>query len=108
MFDWPRGSLHVCNVTCMVNGNSKYAPLLRNVEKLKPGEAFIATQNDDFTCDPATFAGVVYKLAAAKSGGWKGTVAVIGRSVVYAFYRRDDYMRPNLSAYPIVRKMRGE
>lgn len=86
---------------------SKYYYLMHNVKKLKAGEAFIATRKEEFDCEPNSFTSVVYQLAATKGGGWKGTVVVLGDSVVYAFYRDADYMRPNLPAYPLVRKLRG-
>lgn len=87
---------------------SKYYHLIHNVRKLKPGEAYLATKGSEFTCNPESFRGVVYDLASTYGGGWVGTATVVGGSVVYAFYRREDYMRPNLPAYPIVKKLRGE
>jgi len=92
----------------MLTGNSKYWALLRNVVKLKAGEAFIAERFQDFTCEPYSFTSVVYSLANARGNGWKGTCVVIGQRVVYAFYKGSDYMRPNLSAYPIVVKLKGQ
>jgi hypothetical protein len=91
----------------VIQGNSKYAHLLVNVRKLKAGEAYIATQGEDFDCAPETMRGIVYQLAQTKGNGWKGTASVVGRSVIYCFYRDSDYMRPNLPAYPLVLKMRG-
>jgi hypothetical protein len=91
----------------MLGGNSKYRYLMANVVKLKPGEAYIASHGEQFDCEPESFRGIVYMLAESKGGGWKGTVCVIGKNVVYAFYRDSDYMRPNLPAYPIVKKLRG-
>lgn len=88
--------------------SSKYDSLRSAVRKLKPGEAFVATELQDFTCQPASFQGVVHQAAKNKGDGWKATTTIIGHHVVYAFYRRTDYLRPNLQAYPIVRKMRGE
>lgn len=87
---------------------SKYDPLRVNVTKLKPGEAFVATQGEDFICKPESFRQVVYSLASHKGNGWKGTASVVGHSVVYCFFREFDFMRPNLPAYPIVLKLRGE
>jgi len=87
---------------------SQYYHLLNNVRKLAKGEAFVAAKGIDFTCQPQSFQGVVYDLAKTKGRGWIGTSTVIGGSVVYAFYMRSDLMRPNLPAYPIVKKMRGE
>jgi hypothetical protein len=92
----------------MISQNSKYRHLVHAVRKLKAGEAYIATKGVDFTCEPHSFTAVVYGLAGAKGNGWKGTVAVVGSSVVYTFYRDTDYMRPNLPAYPLVVKLRGE
>ena len=86
---------------------SKYYHLIHSVRKLKPGEAFLAQHGQDFTCQPESFRGVVYDLAATKGGGWVGTCTVVNGFVVYAFYKRGDYMRPNLPAYPLVLKLRG-
>jgi hypothetical protein len=85
----------------------KYAHLVHSVRKLSPGEAYIATKGSEFECEPESFRGVVYQLAAEKGGHWKGTASVIGKSVVYCFYKETDYMRPNLPAYPLVLKLRG-
>jgi hypothetical protein len=82
--------------------------MLPSVQKLKPGEAYVATKGQDFDCLPESFRAVVYDLAVTKGGGWQGTSTVVANSVVYAFFKRGDYMRPNLPAYPLVRKMRGE
>jgi hypothetical protein len=87
---------------------SKYDHLRMNVAKLRPGEAFIASQGEEFSCEPVSFQGVIYRLALQKGGGWKATTVIIGQDVVYAFYRMSDYLRPNLPAYPIVKKLRGE
>lgn len=92
----------------MLSGNSKYISLLANVRKLKAGEAYVLTQGVHFTCQPESMRGVIYELAATKGWEWKGTVSVVGRSVIYCFYKKSDYMRPNLPAYPIVQKYRGE
>lgn len=89
---------------------SKYGWLLGHVQTLPPGEAHLAQYGSQYQCLPQSFAAYVY--AAAIERGYKATVAIIdrnsGSSVVYAFYRPTDYMRPNLPAYPIVKKMRGE
>lgn len=86
----------------------KYAHLVHAVRKLKAGEAYVATQGADFQCQPESFRGVVYQLASEKGGGWRGTASVIGDSVVYTFYKNTDYMRPNLPAYPLVLRLKGE
>lgn len=84
----------------------KYSHLLINVAKLEPGVAYLAVKGQDFDCEPESFRGVVYQLAAEKGMGWKGTTVITdAKTVVYAFYRSSDYMRPNLPAYPIVQKM---
>lgn len=85
----------------------KYQHMVHFVYKLKPGEAHVAQQGAEFHCQPESFRGVVYGLAAQKGGGWRGTATVIGDLVVYAFYKEGDYMRPNLPAYPIVKKLRS-
>lgn len=86
----------------------KYAWLLTGIRKLPPGEAFLANKGSEFDCAPGSFRGAVYRAAAEKGRGWKATTIVHGRTVVYAFYQNRDYMRPNLPAYPIVKKIRGE
>lgn len=92
----------------MLTPGSKYSPYIHNVRKLPPGEAFAATKGADFTCSPESFRGVVYQLAETKGGSWRGTVTVVGNTVFYAFYKRSDYMRPNLPAYPLIKKVKGE
>lgn len=91
-----------------ISEGSKYAYLVKGVRKLKPGEALLATQYEEFTCTPESFRSILYQVAQTKGSHWRATSAVLGKSVIYAFYRSDDYMRPNLSAYPVVRKMRAE
>ena len=87
---------------------SKYHYLTRAVRKLGAGEAYVAHYGDAFTCKPESFRGVLYDAATSRGGGWVATSTIVGNSVVYAFYKRSDYMRPNLTAYPIVKKLRGE
>lgn len=87
---------------------SKYYPMIHAVRNLAPGDAYVAQKGVDFDCQPESFRGVVYDLAATKGGGWRGTSTVVRDLVIYAFYRETDYMRPNLPAYPIVKKYRGE
>lgn len=84
---------------------SKYWRLVGGVRKLKPGEAYVEEVSG---IRPSTFVSAVYAAATAKGPEWHGTVKVIGTRVVYAYYRRDDYMRPHLAAYPIVRKLQDE
>jgi hypothetical protein len=91
----------------MLTPGSKYDHLVRGITKLKPGEAFFAQQGGTFTCHPKSFQNVLYQVARAAGKDWRVTVLVKGESVVWAFYKRSDYMRPNLPAYPIVKKMRG-
>jgi hypothetical protein len=86
----------------------KYRALMQGVQKLKPGEAFVAHQGVDFDIQPESFRTVLYHVTKEKGGGWVVTTKVIGRRVVYAYYRRTDYMRPNLPAYPVVKKILGE
>jgi len=87
---------------------SIYDPLRMNVRKLKPGQAYIATQGEDFDCAPTSFQHVVYGLAQKAGNGWKATTTVVGQNVIYAFYKGSDFMRPNLAAYPVVKKWKGE
>ena len=91
----------------MLKPGSKYSYLVQGVRKLKPGEAMMSTKDHDFTCTPETFRAVLYNAARTKGSQWHATSLIIGTSVVYAFYQSGDYMRPNLPAYPIVKKMRG-
>jgi hypothetical protein len=86
---------------------SKYKWLGRRATReLKPGVAHLAIRGTDFECEPASFAGQVYQAAYALD--LKASCAVFSDRVVFAFYRGDDFVRPNLPAYPVVRKMRGE
>jgi hypothetical protein len=87
---------------------SKYYHLIHNVRPLPRGAANMAIKGVDFTCEAESFRGIVYDLAVTKGGGWVGTCTIIGDTVVYAFFKRTDYMRPNLPAYPLVQKLRGE
>lgn len=83
---------------------SQYGWLLGHVRTLDPGKAHLARKGVEFTCLPESFRGYVY--AAASERGYKSSAVVLGDCVVFAFYRPTDLMRPNLVAYPIVRKMR--
>lgn len=90
--------------------NSKYAWLAGWVRKLNQGEAYVATKRHtdaegSFTCEVSSFVGVVYKVAAEK--GWKATVVTGDRQVAFAFFKPNDFMRPNMPALPVVRKMKG-
>jgi hypothetical protein len=89
--------------------NSKYAWLLLHTEtRLQPGRALRAQKGSEFQCEARSFANYVYAAAAYR--GHKATVMVFDNLdhpvVVYAFYKANDLMRPNLPAYPIVKKMR--
>lgn len=91
--------------------NGKYAWLLGHVElRLEPGKALRAQRGSEFMCLPETFAGYVYQ--AARQRGHRATVAIFAGLqhpvVVYAFYRPTDLMRPNLAAYPIVKRLRKD
>lgn len=90
--------------------NSKYAWLAAWVRKLNQGEAYVATRSHtdaegQFTCEPHSFVGVVYKVAAEK--GWKATVTTTDKQVAFAFFRASDFVKPNMPALPVVRKMKG-
>lgn len=87
---------------------SKYDHLLVNVKKLKGGEVFGALRGEDFDCEPVSFQGVVYQLAAKKGNGWKATTIVVKDLVFYGFYKNTDYWKPNLPACPVVKKWMGE
>lgn len=88
--------------------NSKYGWLLGHVGPLEPGVAYRAQRGNEFQCQAKSFTSYVYAAAAEK--GYKATVAVFDHIkqpvVVFAFYRSTDLMRPNLAAYPIVKRMR--
>lgn len=86
----------------------KYRALMQGIQKLKPGEAFVAQKGVDFDCLPESFRSALYRVVAERGGDWVVTTRVIGRRVAYAYYRRTDYMRPNLPAYPVVKKMETE
>jgi len=90
----------------VITDGSQYAYLLGWVKKLKAGEAHQANLGHHFTCKVESFGNAVYAAAATK--GWKATLANFPDDgcVVFAFYRPDDLMKPNLAAYPIVKKMR--
>lgn len=85
---------------------SKYGWMAGWVGELEPGQAYQAEKDMDYECESKSFASVVY--AVAKEKGWKATVVVFPEKVVFAFFRPTAYMRPNLPAYPIVRKLKGE
>jgi len=87
---------------------SQYSWLLKWGFQLKAGVAHQATRHVNYTCQPRSFANVVYQAGRAR--GLKATCAVFEEIgvVVFCFYRPDALTRPNLPAYPIVRKMRGE
>ena len=90
----------------MLTPGSKYDHLVRGIAKLKPGEAFFAQKGGMFTCQPETFRTVLYQVAKTAGKEWRVTSVVIGEHVVWAFYKCNDYMKPNLPAYPVVKKLR--
>jgi hypothetical protein len=93
----------------VIGQGSKYAHLIHAVRKLMPGEVYVGTKGEDFTCEPMSFQGVIYEVAATKGAQWKATTVVIGHHyVAYAFYKETDYMRPHLPACPMVKKLAGE
>ncbi len=92
----------------MAMANSKYRNVFMGVRKLGAGEAYVAEETVDFTCHPSSCQGVVYRAAQEKGSEWRATTVVIGHRVVYAYYKRGDYMKPNLPAYPVVKKLKGE
>ena len=83
---------------------SKYGWLLGHVQTLDPGKAHLSRKGVHSDCLPDSFRGYVY--AAAAERGYKASAVVIGGDVIYAFYRPTDLMRPNLVAYPIVKRMK--
>lgn len=91
----------------MLTPGSKYDHLVRGVTRLKPGEAFFAQQGGMFTCSPESFRNVIYQVASTAGREWRVSTVIRGNTVVWAFYKTNDYMRPNLPAYPVVKKLRG-
>lgn len=87
----------------MTTPTKKYRALLLGIQKLKPGEAFVAVRGADFDCLPESFRAALYRITQEKGGDWVVTTLVRGRKVVYAYYKKTDYMRPNLPAYPVVK-----
>lgn len=87
-----------------ISKTSMYAWLLSQVRELEPGKAFEARRGQHYTCESQSFTQAVYAVAA--QNGYKATCSVFETSVVYCFYRADSYLRPNLPAYPVVKKMR--
>jgi len=88
---------------------SKYQWLAEwGVRTLKPGQAHVAFRgaDKDFTCLPVSFAGVVYR--AAREVGLSATLCIFSDCVVFAFYKPDGLMRPNMKAFAVVRSMRGD
>lgn len=90
---------------------SRYKWLLTwGIRTMKPGVAHLAIRGRDFHCEAQSFAGIVYRAAAAMD--LKATVSVFTNvwphQVVFCFFRADAMMRPNLRAYPVVRSLRGE
>lgn len=73
--------------------------------ELQPGVAYQAIRFQDYDCESYSFTNNVY--AAANTLGLKATCAVFESSVVFAFYHPDAFLRPNLAAYPVVKKIRG-
>lgn len=90
----------------MLTPGSKYYYLTK-MTKLKPGEAFHAEQGHDFTCQPESFRNLLYQAASTRGGGWHVSAVVVGKTVLWAPYKASDYLRPNLPAYPLVKKLRG-
>lgn len=94
------------NESLKVGPQSKYNWMLTMQLELEPGVAHLATRGVQFTCTPESFTQVIYGVARQR--GFAATVATFDTCVVYAFYRRSSYLRPNLQAYPVVKKMRNE
>lgn len=89
-----------------IKEGSKYYDLLKKKSDLPPGKAHLATRYVDFDCEPATFASVVYAVAAQRR--LAVTVATFENAVVYVFFDRHGYWMPYLKNFPIVVKMRKE
>lgn len=94
--------------TRLISPGSKYAYLVRGMTKLKPGEAFHAEKGHDFTCLPETFRNLLYQAAKQAGNGWKVSAVISDETVVWVCWKHKDYLRPNLPAYPLVKKLRGQ
>lgn len=92
----------------MLTPGSKYYHLVQGIRKLPPGQAFLASQGAGFTCTPETFRNVLYQVASTAGGTWHVSVTIVKTEVVWAFWKQDDLMRPNLLAYPIVKTLKSE
>lgn len=92
----------------MLKPGSKYWYLVTGMTKLDPGKAFHAEKGYDFTCEPETFRNVLYQAAYTAGNNWRVSTIVVNGTVVWACWKSTDYMRPNLPAYPIVKKIRKE
>lgn len=90
----------------MLNGNSKYHYLLGWVKVLPPGQAHVALKGEQYTCASESFRNVVYQVARERN--LAATVSVFTSCVVFAFYKPTNLMRPNLPAYPVIRRMRKD
>lgn len=85
---------------------SRYSKVVPRLQReLKPGVAFLAIQWVDFDCTPMSFASQMCTLA--RDHGMRATCAVFTDRVVYVFYHPESFLRPNLPAYAVVKKMRG-
>lgn len=85
-------------------GNSKY-PWDAWTARLKDGQAWKVTRFVDYTCESASFGSQVYLEASRR--GMKATVVVFPEFVLFVFFAGDSYWKPNLRAYPEVRKLRS-
>jgi hypothetical protein len=92
----------------MLKAGSRYYYLVTGIAKLPAGQAFTATQGEAFTCQPESFRNTLYQVASTVGKGWHVSATIIGTTVVWAFWKNTDLMRPNLRAYPVVKKLRGE
>lgn len=89
-----------------ITDESKYVGLLQKKSDLPPGKAHLATRFVDYSCESASFASVVYAVAAQRR--LKVTCTTFENHVVYVFYDPYGYWMPHLKNFPIVKKMRRE
>jgi hypothetical protein len=71
---------------------------------LEPGVAYEAIQQKHFTCTPAGFGSQMYTLA--RSIDLAATVSVFDDRVIFTFYDPTLPLRPNMPAYPVVKRLR--
>lgn len=75
-------------------------------KELPAGKAMMVTRFVDYKCDSRSFAGQVYTQARARN--LKVTVTVFESFVLFAFFKANSLMKPNMPAYSQVKKVRKQ